>query len=132
MTARILLAALLLVATGGVAAQGTPTAEELGVPLYPGAKYDATNSAGMSSESEHYWIFTTADPLPKAVTFYESRTGKKGVPLEGAVLIALIGAAPFPEHAVMIEKNRPGMYPEAVQTIITVRRSTPESPPPEE
>ena len=104
------------------AAQAPPTREQLGVPAYPGATYDARNSDGMSQEREKYYIFTTADDLPQVVAFYERATQRRGTEMGGAVLIAIVGSGPFPTHGVMIERNRQGMYPAAVRTVITVRR----------
>jgi hypothetical protein len=124
-TSLCLLAAALVPAIA--AAQAAPSAQVLGVPVYPGATYDARNSAGMSQEREKYYIFTTADDLAQVVAFYERATQKRGTAMgEGAVLIAIEGRAPFPRHGVMIERSRPGMYPPAVRTVITVRRELPE------
>ena len=50
-------------------AQGAPSAEQLGVPVYPGATYDARNSQGMSQPTEKYYIFTTPDSLRAVVAF---------------------------------------------------------------
>lgn len=108
-------------------AQAAPSAQVLGVAVYPGAAYDARNSTGMSQEREKYYIFTTADDVPQVVAFYERATQKRGTPMgEGAVLIAIEGTPPFPRHGVMVERNRQGMYPSAVRTIITVRRELPD------
>ncbi len=109
------------------AAQAAPTQEQLGVPIYPGAHYEAQNSEGMSQPTEKYYVFTTGDQLARVVAFYENATKKKGEPLgeTGAILIALEGQAPFPKHGIMIEPNRPGMYPASVVTVFTVRREVP-------
>lgn len=115
-------------APAAAAAQAAPTREQLGVPLYPGAQYDARNSQGMSQPTEKYYIFTTADSLARVVRFYENATQRKGDAFgeQGAVMIVLEGQAPFPTHGVVIEANRQGMYPASVRTVITVRREVPE------
>ena len=118
----VLLAAVFAPAV--VAAQAAPSAEQLGVPIYPGARYEARNSEGMSQPTEKYYIFTTADSLARVAAFYRNATKKSGEPFGegGAVIIVLEGHAPFPAHGIVIEPNRPGMYPASVRTIFTVRR----------
>ncbi len=101
-----------------------PSTEELGVPPYPGANFDGRNSAGMSSEKEKYFIYTTGNPADKVVAYYERATGKKALRNEGGALIAVRGEAPFPELGVAVQTNA-GMYPAPVKTIITIRRATP-------
>lgn len=121
---------LILLATAfapaALAAQ-VPTAEQLGVPVYPGASYDASNSAGMSQPTEKYYLFTTGDSLSAVRRFYETATKHQAAAFGdgGAVIIVLEGEAPFPKHGVIIEPNR-GAYPSAVHTVITVRREVPE------
>jgi len=121
---------LLLLATvlapAALAAQA-PSAAQLGVPVYPGASYDAQNSAGMSQPTEKYYLFTTGDALAAVQRFYETATKHQAAAFGdgGAVIIVLEGAAPFPKHGVVIEPNR-GMYPATVKTVITVRREVPE------
>jgi hypothetical protein len=109
-------------------AQAVPTQQQLGVPAYPGAQYDARNSQGMSQPTEKYYLFTTADSVARVVRFYENATHRKGAQFgnPGAVIIVLEGEAPFPTHGIVIEPNRQGMYPAAVRTIITIRREVPE------
>jgi hypothetical protein len=110
-----------------LAAAQAPTQEQLGVPTYPGAQYQAQMSAGMSQPTEKYYIFTTGDPLARVLAFYENATQKKGQPLGegGAMMIVLEGQAPFPKHGIMIEPNRQGMFPASVVTVVTVRREVP-------
>ena len=129
-----LLLTALAVAPAAAAAQAVPTPQQLGVPIYPGAHYEAQMSTGMSQPTEKYYVFTTADSLRRVVAFYENATKKQGTPMGvgGAVLIVLEGQAPFPRHGVMIEPNRPGMYPPSVRTVFTVRREiAPEEPRPD-
>jgi hypothetical protein len=114
-------------APAAAAAQAAPTREQLGVPAYPGAQYDARNSQGMSQPTEKYYIFTTADSLARVVRFYENATQRNGESFgDAGVMIVLEGQAPFPTHGIVIEPNRPGMYPPSVRTVITVRREVPE------
>jgi len=117
--------ALAVLTLAGVAQ--TPTAAELGVPVYPGARYEAAMSQGMSQEREKYYVFTTSDALDRVKAFYEGATRHPSAPFGegGAVIIVLAGRAPFPTHGVVIEPNRPGMYPGTVRTVITVRRELP-------
>lgn len=136
MISRAVVLALAATLTPAIAAaQAAPTAQVLGVPVYPGAAYDAGNSAGMSQEREKYYVFTTTDELPQVVAFYERATQKRGTAMgEGdaaGVLIVIEGRAPFPRHGVMIERSRPGMYPPTVRTVITVRRELPDDAEPE-
>ncbi|HET8760237.1 MAG TPA: hypothetical protein VFN94_04165 [Nitrospiria bacterium] len=97
-----------------------PSAAELGVPRYPGAVFDGLNSAGMSSDEERYFIYTTGDPQDKVVAFYERQTGKKALKTEGGAMIPVEGTGLFPELGVTIQPNT-GSYPRAVRTIVTVR-----------
>lgn len=101
------------------AAEPSPAA--LGVPRYPGASFDGSNSTAMSSDKEHCFIYRTADSSEKVVAFYERELKKKGTKTEGGVLIAVKGAPPHPDLGVTVQKN-PGTYPPDVKTIITVRR----------
>ena len=117
--------AFVALATSGAAQAPTPA--DLGVPVYPGARYEATMSQGMSQEREKYYVFTTPDALDRVKAFYESATRHASEPFGdgGAVMIALAGQAPFPTHGIVIEPSRPGMFPPAVRTVITVRRELP-------
>jgi hypothetical protein len=119
------LLALLLVAQVGRAQ--APSEADLGVPFYPGARYEAATSKGLSQPSEKYYVFTTADALSKVQAFYEAAAKRKAVASGdgGAVILVLEGAAPFPKHGIVIEPNRPGMYPATVRTVFTIRRELP-------
>lgn len=129
-----LLVMALAVAPAAAAAQATPTQQQLGVPIYPGAHYEAQMSAGMSQPTEKYYVFTTTDSLRRVVAFFENATKKQGAAFGdgGAVIIVLEGEAPFPRHGIVIEPNRQGMYPPSVRTVYTVRREVaPEEPRPD-
>ena len=101
-----------------------PSAAALGVPRYPGARFDGTNSAALSSGEDRYYVYTTADASEKVAAFYERQTGKKGLKTEAGWLIAVKGAGPFPELGVTVQPNV-GTYPAAVRTMITVRHGKP-------
>jgi hypothetical protein len=101
-----------------------PSPAELGVPRYPGARFDGSMSAGLSSGGDRYFVYTTADLPEKVAAFYERETGKKGLRNEGGWLIAVKGSGLFPELGVAVQPNA-GTYPPAVKTMITVRRGRP-------
>ncbi len=100
-----------------------PTEAQLGVPLYPGARFDGTISAGMSAADEEgvYYVFASADPVAKVAAFYEQRTGRKGTATEAGVLIVVQGEGLFPDLGVTIQPNV-GTFPAPAQSMITVRR----------
>ena len=109
----------------GVAAK-PPTEPELGMPIYPGARFDPELSTGLSQESEKYYVYFTDDPILKVVQFYEGRTGKKAIELEGAkgaFWVVLKGTAPWPELGVLIEPaaGKFGARP-ADKTVVSVRK----------
>jgi hypothetical protein len=106
-----------------VTPMAAPTAAQLGVPLYPGARFDGTISAGMSAGDDTgiYYVFASADPVAKVAAFYEQRTGKKGTENENGVLIVVRGEGLFPELGVTIQPNV-GTFPAPAQSMITVRR----------
>ncbi|HOX47700.1 MAG TPA: hypothetical protein P5165_12135 [Spirochaetia bacterium] len=90
-------------------AANPPSAKELGLPLYPGAAFDAENSAGMSmDEGMKAWLFTTADSLDKVVAFYEKASGRKAERLGQARRIVLKGSGLMPEHFLALEPGAAG------------------------
>ncbi len=107
-------------------AERPPTAQELGLPTYPGASFDAATTAGMSTSGQKFFVYTSTDPLEKVVSFYERATGKKGERQAetGSVLIAVKGTAPFPELGVAIQPRLP-QYPATVKAVITIIRGHP-------
>lgn len=123
----VLAAAALSVFLYNPAHAQAPGPAELGVPVYPGAKFDAAKSKGLSSASEKYYIFTSTDAPAQVIAFYERNTGKKGTVMGGATIVVLEGQPPFPKHGVLVETNRPELYPAPVKTVFTVRREV-ESP----
>jgi hypothetical protein len=97
-----------------------PTEAQLGAPLYPGAFYDAKNSAGMSMSGNTTYLFMTADPTAKVVDFYAKSTHKQPSEYDkGSFMIALKGKPPFPEKGIAIQPNKPGGFDPKYKTIIT-------------
>ncbi len=105
------------------ARMAAPSESDLGVPVYPGARFDAQMSAAMSSgDSEgNYYVYTSADAAAAVTRFYEQRTGKQGQTNEAGTLIVVRGEGLFPDLGVTVQAN-PGSFPPAVKTVITVRR----------
>ncbi len=100
-----------------------PSAGGLGVPTYPGAKFDPQISGTISSNEEQYFVYATADASESVLAFYEQRTGKKAtIKTEAGWLIPVRGEGPFPELGVAVQPNA-GTYPASVKTVITIRRA---------
>jgi hypothetical protein len=106
-----------------IAPMAAPTEAQLGVPLYPGARFDGAISAGMSAGDDTgiYYVFASADPVAQVAAFYEQRTGKKGMVNENGVLIVVQGEGLFPDLGVTVQPNV-GTFPAPAQSVITVRR----------
>lgn len=82
----------------------TPTEKDLGVPIYPGSKFDGDLSGGMSQSDQKIWVFFSNDPVAVVLAFYEQKTGRKGESFEkDKYMIKLAGASLVPEHGVSIE-----------------------------
>jgi len=104
-----------------------PTEADLGVPVYPGARYDGDVSGGMSQPDHTIWIFFSDDAPAKVVAFYEKKTGKKASEWDkDKYMIALKGASIIPEHGVTVETlaGNP-LFPGKGKTVITVSRTRP-------
>ena len=105
-----------------------PRESELGVPLYPGARFDGQVSAGMSQMDNEgtFYVFTSTDSPQQVTAFYQTRTGRKGITNEGGTLIAVKGEGLFPDLGVTIQPNAPelllGRYPPSVKTVLTIRK----------
>ncbi len=100
-----------------------PAESDLGVPIYPGSRFDGRVSAAMSEgDSEgNYYIYTTADAPAAVTSFYQRRTGKTGQTNEAGTLIVVRGEGLFPDLGVTVQPN-PGSFPAAVKTVITIRK----------
>ncbi len=100
-----------------------PTEKELGVPLYPGARYDARNSAGMSMGDQRGYLFVTDDSLAQVVKFYEAKLGKKAQgDAQSGYMIALKGKGLVPDEGLAVQPN---MLGGGGKTLITVMRQKP-------
>lgn len=99
-----------------------PTEKELGVPVYPGAKFDAENSAGMSAGNDYaIYIYLSTDPPSKVVSFYEKQLNKKAdEAIKGHYMIPLKGKLPLPEEGIAIEPNT--MFGGSAKTVITIQK----------
>jgi hypothetical protein len=56
-------------------AEGTPTAETLGLPIYPGAQFLASYDAG---RGQRYYLFGSAATFLEVVTFYRTTLKQRG------------------------------------------------------
>jgi hypothetical protein len=76
--------------------KGAPTEEDLGVPLYPGATYNARFSVVNDAVKQCYW--TTNDPPKTVIAFYEKATGQQstGDPAKNFYMIQIMPAEKRP------------------------------------
>jgi hypothetical protein len=101
-----------------------PTEKELGVPLYPGARYDARSSAGMSMGDQRGYLFVTDDAPAQVVKFYEAKLGKRAQgDAQSGYMIALEGKGLVPDEGLAVQPN---MLPGGGKTLITVMRQKPQ------
>lgn len=100
-----------------------PTAKDLGAPLYPGAKFDADASAGMSAGNDYaMYLYLTTDPPSKVAAFYEQQLKVKAGVQGDKYMIPLKGKLPIPEEGISIEPNT--MFGGSAKTVITIRKMT--------
>jgi hypothetical protein len=99
-----------------------PTESELGAPIYPGARFDAESSAGMSAGNDYaMYIYLTNDLPQKVAAFYEQKLKIKPVPSEGSrYMIPLKGKMPIPDEGIVIEPNT--MFGGSAKTVITIQK----------
>ena len=99
-----------------------PTEKELGVPVYPGATFDADATAGMSAGNDYaIYLFLTTDLPSKVVAFYEQKLKIKGVEtVKGHYMIPLKGKLPLPEEGISIEPNT--MFGGNAKTVISIQK----------
>lgn len=102
-----------------------PSVDDLGVPAYAGAQYDAQMSIAMSAGDEaRSYVFFTADDPEAVRTFYEAETGVTATEIgTGAFVIALEGPAMMPDHGIMIGATAGTPYASRGPTMFMVRRS---------
>ena len=99
-----------------------PTEKELGVPLYPGARFDADNSAGMSAGNDYaMYIYLTDDPPSKVADFYEQQLKIKPVAVgDDQYMIPLKGKMPIPDEGISIQPNI--MFGGSAKTVISIQK----------
>jgi hypothetical protein len=94
------------------------------VPLYPGAKFDAENSAGMSAGNDYaIYIYLTQDQPSKVAAFYEKQL--KITPVEvgnDQYMIPLKGQMPVPDEGISIQPNT--MFGGSAKTVISIQKMT--------
>jgi hypothetical protein len=104
--------------------QKPPTAKDLGVPLYPGAKFDADNSSGMSAGNDYaIYIYLTQDQPSKVAAFFEKQL--KITPVEvgnDQYMIPLKGQMPVPDEGISIQPNT--MFGGSAKTVISIQKTT--------
>jgi hypothetical protein len=100
-----------------------PSEKDLGVPIYPGAGFDAENSAGMSAGNTYaMYLYLTADPPSKVAAFYGQRLSVRPVPVgDGQYMIPLKGQMPLPEEGISIQPNT--MFGGTAKTVITIQKT---------
>lgn len=100
-----------------------PTAKDLGVPVYPGAKFDADASAGMSAGNDYaIYLYLTTDPPSKVVAFYEQQLKIKAGVQGDKYMIPLKGKMPVPDEGIVIEPNT--MFGGSAKTVISIQKMT--------
>jgi hypothetical protein len=105
-------------------ATNPPTEAKLGVPIYPGARFDPETTAGMSEPGAGYFVFFSADPVDQVTRFYEQRTGKKAERTPGGSMIAVKGSLPWPELGVTVQPNAFAEgWRKAMKSLVTVRKA---------
>jgi hypothetical protein len=99
-----------------------PTEKELGVPVYPGAKFDADATAGMSAGNDYaMYLYLTTDEPSKVANFYEKQLKIKPAEIvKGRYMIALKGKLPLPEEGISIEPNT--MFGGSAKTVISIQK----------
>jgi hypothetical protein len=99
-----------------------PTEKELGVPVYPGAKFDAEATAGMSAGNDYaMYLYLTTDEPSKVANFYEKQLKIKPAEIvKGRYMIALKGKLPLPEEGISIEPNT--MFGGSAKTVISIQK----------
>jgi hypothetical protein len=106
-----------------VAPMAAPSPAELGVPLYPGAKFDGRISAEMSRSDEeaNYYVYSCSDTPEQVAAFYHARTGKVGLTTPGGVMFAIRGEGLFPDLGLTVQPNA-GTFPAPAKTMLTIRK----------
>ncbi len=99
-----------------------PTEKELGVPVYPGSKFDADATAGMSAGNDYaIYIYLTIDQPSKVAAFYEQQLKIKPVEVgKDQYMIPLKGKMPMPDEGISIQPNM--MFGGDAKTVISIQK----------
>jgi hypothetical protein len=99
-----------------------PTEKELGVPVYPGATFDAESSAGMSAGNDYaIYIYLTLDQPSKVAAFYEQKLKIKPVEADkDQYMIPIKGKMPIPDEGISIQPNT--MFGGDAKTVISIQK----------
>jgi hypothetical protein len=100
-----------------------PTEKDLGVPIYPGAAFNAEASAGMSLGDDYaMFVYLSNDQPAKVAVFYEQKLKKKAEKTGDMYMIPLKGKPPIPEEGIVIQPNT--MFGGGAKTVITIQKMT--------
>jgi hypothetical protein len=100
-----------------------PSEKDLGVPVYPGAAFNAEASAGMSMGDDYaMYLYLSNDQPAKVVSFYEQQLKKKAEKIGSGYMIPIKGKPPIPEEGIVIEPNT--MFGGSAKTVITIQKMT--------
>lgn len=99
-----------------------PTEKALGVPVYPGATFDAEATAGMSAGNDYaIYIYLTLDQPSKVAAFYEQQLKIKPVEVgKDQYMIPLKGKMPIPDEGISIQPNT--MFGGNAKTVISIQK----------
>ncbi len=99
-----------------------PTEKDLGVPIYPGAKFDADSTAGMSAGNDYMmYVYLSDDPPSKVEAFYEQQLKIKPFSAgENHYMFPLKGKLPIPEEGLSVEPNT--MFGGSAKTVIVIQK----------
>ncbi len=112
-------------------AKSPPTEAKLGVPIYPGARFDPEMSASFHGQQEgegvvsDTFVFFSGDAPAKVAEFYARKTGKKGQGSlgSGGLLFAVRGGGFFPDLGVTVQPNAfPEGWRKSLATTISIRK----------
>lgn len=102
--------------------KSAPTEKDLGVPVYPGAQYNARFSVVNEALKQCYW--TTNDPPKTVIAFFENATGLQstGDPAKNFYMIQIMPAekSPYLMMISVIPNTNPDMGPG--KTLLTIVR----------
>lgn len=96
-------------ATAPTVGPNGPSVDVLGAPVYPGAWFDARNSASMSDGFHTTYLYLSTDPLATVVAFYTAKFGSRvvrtGTIVGNSYTVVLNGRLPAPERAFSLQRN---------------------------